>query len=141
MHALTDASSKNLHGFTAMFNAATNRGAGPGAASGTGAAHVSNFNDREVTEISKAQLLLLDKLNLQNIIDNKNMAHAMTALDLLRLEGYDVHDPVDLRSFIEVRMRSRDGSNENMSTSDFDSTSQVRLSHKYSKRPQYLSKK
>ena len=41
-------------------------------------------------EISKAQLLLLDKLNLQSIIDNKNMAHAITAMDLFRMEGIDV---------------------------------------------------
>ena len=32
-------------------------------------------------------MLLLDKLNLQTIIDNKNMAHAVTAMDLLRMEG------------------------------------------------------
>ena len=51
-------------------------------------ANVNNAKDRPVCEISKAQLLLLDKLNLQNIIDTKNMAHAMTALDLLKLDGY-----------------------------------------------------
>ena len=41
----------------------------------------------ESNELNKAQLLLLDKLNLQSIIDNKNMAHAITAEDLLRMDG------------------------------------------------------
>ena len=36
--------------------------------------------------------MLLDKLNLQSIIDNKNMAHAVTALDLLRMDGYEVFE-------------------------------------------------
>ena len=47
----------------------------------------SKFAQDPNCEISKAQLLLLDKLNLQNIIDNKNMAHAITAMDLLRMDG------------------------------------------------------
>ena len=50
----------------------------------------SKFAQDPNCEISKAQLLLLDKLNLQSIIDNKNMAHAITAMDLLRMEGVEV---------------------------------------------------
>ena len=33
---------------------------------------------------------MLDKMNLQNIIDNKNLAHAITAMDLLRMDGYEI---------------------------------------------------
>ena len=29
-------------------------------------------------------------MNLQSIIDNKNMSHAVTALDLLKMDGYEV---------------------------------------------------
>jgi hypothetical protein len=32
--------------------------------------------------------MLLEKMNLQNIIDNKNIAHEVTAMDLLRMDGY-----------------------------------------------------
>ena len=64
----------------------------------------------------------------------------MTALDLLRLDGYLVQEPKDVRSHEEIRLRSADYSYE-MSTSDIDSSSQVRLSQKYSKRPQYIRKK
>ena len=52
----------------------------------------SKFGQDPNCEISKAQLLLLDKLNLQSIIDNKNMAHAITALDLLRMDGVQIGD-------------------------------------------------
>ena len=44
-------------------------------------------------EFNKDQLMLLDKLNLQSIIDNKNMAHAVTAQDLLRMEGIETIAP------------------------------------------------
>lgn len=49
-----------------------------------------------ICEVSKAQLLLLDKLNLQSIIDNKNMAHAVTAMDLFRMEGAEMNPIADL---------------------------------------------
>ena len=42
-------------------------------------------------------MLLLDKLNLQSIIDNKNMSHAMTALDLFRLDGYEIVEADQVR--------------------------------------------
>ena len=47
---------------------------------------------------------------------------------------------MDVRSYEEIRLLSADHSCE-MSTSDIDSSSQVRLSHKYSKRPHYIRKK
>ena len=50
----------------------------------------SKFGKEPNCELSKAQLLLLDKMNLQSIIDNKNMAHAITASDLLRLDGIEI---------------------------------------------------
>ena len=31
------------------------------------------------SELNQTQLFLLDKLNLQNIIENKNLSHAITA--------------------------------------------------------------
>ena len=61
----------------------------------------SKFAQGPNCEISKAQLLLLDKLNLQSIIDNKNMAHAITAMDLLRMEGIEV-SPQQLPTPVEV---------------------------------------
>ena len=56
----------------------------------------SKFAQDPHCEVSKAQLLLLDKLNLQSIIDNKNMAHAITAMDLFRMEGIEVGPVPDL---------------------------------------------
>ena len=50
----------------------------------------SKLNQEPNYELSRQQLILLDKMNLQNIISNKNMAHAVTALDLLRAEGFDM---------------------------------------------------
>lgn len=47
----------------------------------------NKFGNEPKSEINKDQLLLLEKLNLQSIINNKNMAHAITASDLLKLEG------------------------------------------------------
>ena len=61
----------------------------------------SKFAQDPNCEISKAQLLLLDKLNLQNIIDNKNMAHAITAMDLLRMDGVLIGDQYPLPSAID----------------------------------------
>ena len=50
----------------------------------------SKFDQDSKCELNQAQILLLDKLNLQSIIDNKNLAHAVTALDLYEMEGKNV---------------------------------------------------
>ena len=70
------------------------------------------------------------------------MAHAMTALDLLKLEGQDVEkpgpEPVAQRN-IQEKLNLPPTSNE-LSTSEYDSTPQAHMSQKYSKRQPYYRK-